>query len=176
MKEKNNILIILFVESGINAKDVYYENPLSWDDAKTPVVSPNPNMMELTRGISWSVSNYLRHQIGCIFNMTCDFVDENIYAGYRGNTVLNEEVLLNMKKQHPSTKFTISPNIPLSNRLNIQDTTTIGFFTKRILRSHLGGIFKEFRNKEKKRLQKNQLRLKSVRYPIQVTIQVVASN
>ena len=81
-----------------------------------------------------------------------------------------------MKKQHPFTKFTISPRLPLSNRLNIQDITSIGFFTKRILRSHLDGIFKRLKNKRSRKLQKRQLILKSLRYPIQVTMQIIANN
>ena len=81
-----------------------------------------------------------------------------------------------MKKQHPFTKFTISQTLPLSNRMNIQDTTSIGFFTKRILRSHLDGIFKTLKNKRSRKLKKRQLILKSLRYPIQVTMQVIANN
>ena len=168
--------VCTILDSGIDLKTQYYNNPNAWDDKGTKVVSPNPNMSQLTRGISWSVSNYLRQQIGCMFNMSCNFIDQNIYNGTRGKTIINDEIPLNMKKQHPFTKFTISPRLPLSNRFNVQDTTTIGFFTKRILRFHLDGIFKKLKTKKSKKLQKRQLILKSLRYPIQVTMQVIASN
>ena len=168
--------VCTILDSGIDLKTQYYDNPNAWDDRGTKVLSPNPNMSELTRGISWSVSNYLRDQIGCTFNMSCDFIDENIYSGSRGKTIINDEIPLNMKKRRPFTKFTISPTLPLSNRLNIQDTTTIGFFTKRILRSHLDGIFKTLKNKRSRKLKKRQLILKSLRYPIQLTMQVIANN
>ena len=90
--------VCTILDSGIDLKTQYYDNPNAWDDKGTKVVSPNPNMSELTRGISWSVSNYLRDEIGCTFNMSCDFIDENIYSGSRGKTIINDDIPLKYEK------------------------------------------------------------------------------
>ena len=47
--------VCTILDSGIDLKTQYYDNPNAWDDIGTKVLSPNPNMSELTRGISWSV-------------------------------------------------------------------------------------------------------------------------
>ena len=97
-------------------------------------------MIELTRGISWSVSKYLRHQIGCKFILTGDFIEDNIYQGTKEKTMLCEEIPLSVGKQFPYNKFTATSKITLSNQLSIHSTKAVGFKTKRILTlSDLGG-------------------------------------
>eukprot|EP00112_Aurelia_sp_Birch-Aquarium-sp1_P015998 Seg3589.3 transcript_id=Seg3589.3/GoldUCD/mRNA.D3Y31 product="hypothetical protein" protein_id=Seg3589.3/GoldUCD/D3Y31 len=174
-EQYSDYFITTILPSGENARNLFYNGAYPYNDVGIPPISLNPNMIDLSRGISWSCSKYVRHQLGCKFVMEADFIAENIYQGVKASTMLCDNIPLDITKQYPFAKYIISQRFPVSGLLNIHNTTTLSFKTKRILRSHIQK--KKHVNKIKsRRLVKRQPTLKSYRYPIVVTVQATVDN
>ena len=138
-EQYSDYFIVTMLKSGESLSAQYYgpNAPKKWNDANIVPTVNNPHMIQLTRGITWSISNYIRNQLGIDFTITGNFIEDNIYSGEREKTLLNEQVPLDIKHQYPFSKFYVPIKVPLTNRLILYNSQTLSFATRRQLRSHL---------------------------------------
>ena len=131
-------------------------------------------MIQLTQGITWSISKYIRNPLGVNFTITGDFIEQNIYSGERERTLLSDQVPLDIKHQYPFVKFQVPVKVPLNNEITMDNSQTLSFASKRELRSHLHLTQKKLSTFKHKALRTKEVKLKSYKYPILLTLRAAA--
>ena len=175
-EQYSDYFIVTTLKTGESLSANYYgSNPLKkWNNVNVQPIANNPHMMQLSRGITWSVSNYVRYPLGIDFTVTGDFIEDNIYSGEREKTLLNEQIPLDIKHQYPFSKFYVPIKVPLSNEMMLSNSLTLSFATKRQLRSYLHLTQKKLSTFKHKALKQKEVKLKSYKYPILLTLRAIA--
>ena len=173
-EQYSDYFIVTILKSKDSLRAQYYDDTKKWNNINILPRSSNPNMLQFTRGISWSVSKYIRYPLGVTFTITGDFIEDNIYSGRREKTLLSEEIPLGIKHQYAYSKYHVPVKVPLSNEMKLYNFITLSFATKRQLRSHLHLTQKKLSKFKHRVLKKKEVRLKSYRYPILLTLRAAA--